>query len=54
MKVYVIEGGEVFEGTVAQFEDCFFSLHGWESADDQIKDFCEENDWKLEIRRGKK
>jgi hypothetical protein len=42
--IYRIEGGEVFEGTLEQFKDCFFS-----NADDEsIKAWAEEHRWTYE------
>lgn len=41
----VVEDGDVFFGTREQFANSFFS-----NADDyQIKDWCKNHDWKLEI-----
>ena len=34
--VYVIDGGDTFEGTAEQFEDCF----GGPPTDDAIKQWC--------------
>jgi len=38
-KIYVIDDGETFEGTLEQFQNCFFS-----NADEEmIKYWCEHN-----------
>jgi len=41
----VIESGDVFEGTLDQFKDCFFS-----NADvDSIRKWCKDQDFSCEI-----
>jgi hypothetical protein len=41
----VIENGDIFEGTREQFMNCFFS----NADDEEIKNWCFSNGWKLEI-----
>lgn len=41
----IIEDGDMFEGTREQFMDCFFI----NAYDEEIKDWCYENGWKLKI-----
>ena len=42
----LIEGGEVFEGTMAQFEDCFGGAGG---DIEGVKTFCKEQEWSVEF-----
>jgi hypothetical protein len=45
-EIILIDGGDVFEGTLAQFSDCFFT-----DADiEQIEQWAEENNMKFEVR----
>lgn len=44
-KVYVIDGGDTFEGTEEQFEDCF----GGPATEYAIRDFCHKKGWSLKI-----
>ena len=41
----LVENGDVFEGSRGQFTDCFFT----NADDEEIKDWCFDNGWKLEI-----
>jgi len=41
----IVEDGDIFYGTREQFSDCFFT----NSTDDEIADWCFDNDWKLVI-----
>lgn len=41
----IVENGEMFDGTRAQFEDSFFS----NGTNENIKDWCFDNDWSLKI-----
>jgi hypothetical protein len=43
--VYVIDGGDVFEGTPEQFEDCF----GGPSTIEAVQCFCDDLDYSLRI-----
>lgn len=45
--VYVIDDGKTFEGNLEQFQECFFSY----ANDENIAQWCEDQDMKLEIRR---
>ena len=42
----IIEGGSIFEGTLNQFKDCFFSNATIKS----ICDWCVDSDYSLEIK----
>lgn len=45
MRRYIIDDGEIFDGTLEQFKDCFF-----DNADDaSIENWCDEQGYKLEI-----
>ena len=44
MKI-IINNGDMFEGTLEQFEDCFFPNANLES----IRIWCEDNKFELEI-----
>jgi hypothetical protein len=45
--IIVIDDGEVFEGTKAQFADCFFSNVTYEN----IKEWCKESGFKFKLRK---
>lgn len=45
MKIIIIEHGDIFEGTVKQFMDCFFVVEDEEN----IRKWCKENNWTCEI-----
>ena len=44
--IIIIDSGATFEGTLEQFEDCFFSNAKYES----IKEWCDKNKSILEIK----
>lgn len=44
-KIYLIEDGALFQGTLAQFKECFFT----NANDETIADWCKENGWTLRI-----
>ncbi|HET6226036.1 MAG TPA: hypothetical protein VFF27_07135 [Bacteroidia bacterium] len=41
----LVENGDMFDGSRDQFADCFFS----NATNEQISDWCRDNDWKLSI-----
>lgn len=41
----IVENGDMFEGTREQFANCFFT----NADDEEITDWCFDNDWKLTI-----
>ena len=43
--MYKIDNGEIFEGTVDQFKDCFFS----NSSEKNVRTWCEQQGYKFEI-----
>lgn len=45
--IYVIDGGDMFEGTLDQFKDCFFP----NATDRLIRSWCREQEYILEVRR---
>ena len=47
MRLWItVEDGDMFEGTLEQFQDCFFS----NAEPALIMDWCHEQGWKCEIR----
>lgn len=44
-KRYIINGGDIFEGTIEQFQDCFFS----NATEETIKQWCKDNNYVLNI-----
>jgi len=45
VKGYIIDNGDLFDGTVEQFQDCFFS-----NADEYtVRDWCESEGYILEV-----
>jgi len=45
VKKYIIDNGEMFDGTVEQFQDCFFS----NADEDTVRDWCNNMDYNLEV-----
>jgi len=45
IKLIKVENGDVFIGTIDHWKDCFFSNPN----DTNIKEFCKEQKWKVEI-----
>ena len=43
--VYVIDGGDTFEGTPEQFEDCFVSP----SDENSVREWCRQSNYSLRI-----
>jgi hypothetical protein len=49
----LVEDGEVFDGKFHHWENCFFSFPDHFTYDQkmfQIKEFCKQKKWKLEIK----
>lgn len=47
--IIIVDNGDIFEGTREQFRDCFFD----NADDDEIADWCYDNDWSLVINGDK-
>lgn len=46
MKIYVIDDGVMFEGTIDQFRDCFFS----NASERNVRKWCKKHKYKFEIK----
>lgn len=43
--IIIVDNGDMFEGTRAQFRDCFFD----NASNEEIIDWCNQNKWSLTI-----
>lgn len=48
----LVGSGEVFEGTLDHWQDCFFSFHSEDTGErlKEIMSFCESMEWDLEVQ----
>ena len=45
--IFIIDNGDVFYGTLEQFQDCFFS----NATPELIQDWCRENGYSYEVEK---